>query len=520
MKNKFLILSIFAALCLPSCGDEDPDTGSAVKIDETFDKRAASSDAEAYKLFFKTPNTISGDPMPFYNEQEKKFYLFYLSYIPATIADGVVVTKTTNFATFENVSAAINVGRETSDSWDYGIGTGSCIKNGGLYSFFYTGFSSNAYSQVVLKATSSDGKTWTKQPSMRVVAPADFKPSEFRDPCVYFDDTRNTFVMLVGSVRNNRAAIARFASDDLNDWQPIEPIVATTSGNPQTFEIETDTWITECPDIFKMGDKWYLIFSRINGDIHRKTFYRVADNPNGPWKICRSESGHHETFDGLYLYAGKTVSDGANRYLTGWASQGQYANNGELAWGGMLVTHRLVQQPSGKLYPAIPDAIDAKFSKTVEYKNIKKEGNVSGENGNFTVTNGKAVFNRNTTQSLKIEMKIDASQAIKNFGIAFGAYESQQDAFKLVFDTSSDNALGCPSMILMQNGKDLNHTPLVVSADKIFNIKIVAEKAVAVLYVNGTMAFTNRMENMENNPWMIFSDNGTVKFENIRIYKQ
>jgi beta-fructofuranosidase len=44
---------------------------------------------------------------------------------------------------------------------------------------------------------------------------------------------------------------------------------------------------------------WYLVFSRLNRDMHRKTFYRIADNPNGPWRIFRDENGKHETFDGL-----------------------------------------------------------------------------------------------------------------------------------------------------------------------------------------------------------------------------
>ena len=37
----------------------------------------------------------------------------------------------------------------------------------------------------------------------------------------------------------------------------------------------------ECPDIFKLGNQWYMVFSRLNRDDHRKTFYRIADNPDG-----------------------------------------------------------------------------------------------------------------------------------------------------------------------------------------------------------------------------------------------
>jgi beta-fructofuranosidase len=404
-------------------------------------------------------------------------------------------------------------------SYDTGIGTGSCVKNGNQYSFFYTGFSSHTPSSVVLKATSSDLITWTKTPSLRIEAPNGFESGEFRDPCVYFDDTRSKYVMLVGSRKAGKAAIARFQSDDLNEWQQIEDITVVAE-NPQEFQLESDTWIPECPDIFKMANKWYLVYSRLNRDMHRKTFYRIADNPNGPWRIFKDENGKHETFDGLYLYAAKTVSDGTNRYISGWASEGQEFNNiGELSWGGCLVTHKIVQQSSGKLLPTIPDAVDAKFKNIAEHKDIKQIGNVSGSGKNFTLSGGKVVFNRNAA-SCKIEMEIDASAANKNFGIAFGAYENQQDTYDIKFDLTADNPYGLPVISMYHGSKEHNFTPLIVPQNKIFNVKIILEKSLCVIYINDNVSFTNRITNMNQNPWMIFADEGTVKFSNIKVYKQ
>jgi beta-fructofuranosidase len=402
---------------------------------------------------------------------------------------------------------------------DQAIGTGTCIKKDNTFHFFYTGFSGafGDYTQVAVKATSTDLQNWTKKLNpVMAQAPAGFDPREFRDPTVYFDDTRNKYVMLVGGIKNGRAALVRFQSDNLSDWEQIEAITATTSENPQTYEIQSDSDIPECPDIFKIGEKWYLVFSRINRDVHRKTYYRIADNPNGPWRKC----DNHETFDGLWLYAAKTVSDSANRYVSGWASSGQAFNSSnELDWGGMLITHKLAQQPDGKLYPQIPDAVDAKFSKTVEHKDIKRDGKVQGSGDNFTISGGKVVFNRNAS-STKIEMKIDPSQATKNFGIAFAAYENQEDACKLTFDLTGNNPYSCPAMFMYQRGKEYNFTPLVVPADKIFDVKIIIEKSVVAMYINENVAFTNHIGNMNQNPWMIFAEEGTVKFSDIKILNQ
>jgi beta-fructofuranosidase len=118
-------------------------------------------------------------------------------------------------------------------------------------------------------------------------------------------------------------------------------------------------------------------------------------------------------------------------------------------------------------------------------------------------------------------MTIDASSGVSNnFGVAFGAYEDQQDVFRINFDLTSSNAYGCPALFMTHDNKEYNFTPLVVPEDKIFNIKIVAEESVCVMYVNGTTAFSNRIYAMNQNPWMIFAEQGTVKFSNIRIYKQ
>lgn len=185
------------------------------------------------------------------------------------------------------------------------------------------------------------------------------------DPAVYYDPTRSAYVMLVTSLKNGKGVFVRYTSNDLLNWSLIAPLT----------DFQSDAQILECPDIFKMGDKWYLVFSRINRDEHRKTFYRVADSPDGPWKRCEDATGLHETFDGLYLYAAKTASNGTTRYLSGWCSTGQEVNNNnELDWAGSLITHKLVQQPNGRLYPTIPDAVDKKFSKSVEYAKIKSKG--------------------------------------------------------------------------------------------------------------------------------------------------
>jgi len=478
-----------------------------------------------YRTFYQPAQGYVGDPMPYYNTSDNKFYLFYL--YENLNRHPIFLTRTTDYGSFEGFTQILPTGAMGSqDEW---IGTGSFIEKENIYYCFYTGHNGNLNpAEKVMVATSADLLNWTKQPSATFEADPGYDQNNFRDPHVYWDDVRNTYVMLVTTRKDGKGALARYTSSDLNSWSIIEPLIATTSSNPGVHEVETDSEILECPDIFKMGNKWYLTFSRINRDEHRKTFYRVADSPEGPWRICRDADGHHETFDGLYLYAGKTASDGTTRYLSGWASTGQTVNeNNELHWSGTLVSHKLVKQSNDKLYPVIPDAVDQKFNVAVPFAEISSEGTVSENGGTYTIaaqssSRSYAVFNRNTTP-VKISMKIDASQS-DHFGFSFGACGDMAEVYSISFDLTSANRWQMPSLFMQQEIKngatnELNFTPLIVPSNKIFDIKIVIENSICVVYVNNNVAFTNRMYKMNQNPWTIFSDKGTIKVSGMKIEK-
>ncbi|SFS31086.1 glycoside hydrolase family 32 protein [Sphingobacterium wenxiniae] len=514
---------------LTGCGGDDgpspitPTTpASEVDVSTTcIDKQEAGG----YQVFYKPQQGFVGDPMPYFNADDNKFYLFYL-YENAN-RHPVYLTKSADFASFEGFTEVLPTGAVGSqDEW---IGTGSFIKKDNTYYSFYTGHNANlSPAEKVMMATSTDLMNWTKQPNATFQAVIGYDQNNFRDPNVYWDEARSSYVMLVTTRKDGKGALARYTSSDLNNWSLIEPLLATTSDNPGRYEIETDAEILECPDIFKIGNQWYLTFSRINRDEHRKTFYRVSDSPDGPWKICRDAIGHHETFDGLYLYAGKTASNGTARYLSGWCSTGQTVNNNnELHWSGSLITHKLERQPSGKLYPTIPDALNAKFNKETAFAKIKSEGNVTGDKDAYTISASSssrsyALFNRNTA-SVKISMKVDASQS-NHFGFSFGACGDMSEVYSIAFDLTSSNRWGMPSLFMNQETnstgkKELNFTPLIVPANKVFDVKIIIENSICVVYVNNNVAFTNRIFKMNQNPWSIFSDNGTIKISGLAISK-
>ncbi len=517
-----LLMQIILFLSTSCSKDEKEDTEEVLIVVDTTTTCRSVVESGGYSTFYKPQSGYVGDPMPYFNSDDNKYYLFYLQdwRNGSTTEHPIYCTTTSDYSTFTGFTQSIPT--ETADSQEAYLGTGSFIKNseGKLYGF-YTGHNGSLYpAEKVMLATSTDMKTFTKVPSFTFEAPDGYDKNNFRDPCVYYDPTRSAYVMLVTSIKDGKGVLIRYASSDLENWDLISPLT----------DFNSDAEILECPDIFKMGNKWYLVFSRINRDEHRKTFYRVSDSPNGPWVRCEDASGHHETIDGLYFYAGKTASNGTDRYISGWCSTGQEVNgNNELDWAGSLITHKLVQQSSGKLYPMIPEAVDNKFNTLTPYSMLKIQGDVTGDEGayvmNYQDERSYALFNRNTAP-VKIELTIDASQS-SSFGFSFGACDDLSGVYSVAFDLTSTNRWSMPCLFLNKESNystgsyttELNFTPLIVPDDKVFDIKIVIEKSICVVYVNDNVAFTNRIYKMDKNPWTIFVDEGTIDVSNLSVYE-
>ncbi|ULT26675.1 hypothetical protein KUH03_07500 [Sphingobacterium sp. E70] len=92
-----------------------------------------------FQTFYKPQQGFVGDPMSYYNVDDKKYYLFYL-YENAN-RHPIYVTKTSDYATFEGFTEILPAGAAGSqDEW---IGTGSFMKRGQTYYCFYTGHNGN-----------------------------------------------------------------------------------------------------------------------------------------------------------------------------------------------------------------------------------------------------------------------------------------------------------------------------------------------------------------------------------------
>ncbi len=109
---------------------------------------------------------------------------------------------------------------DSGDSQELALGTGSVIKVGDTYHAYYTAH--NPYKhpkEVVLRATSNDLVTWTKDKTFALKADDKYNIDDFRDPYVFFNEDDGLYWMLMTTRLADDGIILKLTSDDLDEWK-------------------------------------------------------------------------------------------------------------------------------------------------------------------------------------------------------------------------------------------------------------------------------------------------------------
>ena len=511
MKLKYTLLYISCfAMTLMACSDEkyisnDPDADT--NAPSCYDVNDQKLD---YSIFFNPKNAWVGDPMPFY--KDGKFYVYYLHDTrPAgdTFHPWYLAT-TTDLINYTDMGEVIACGEDKSQ--EDALGTGSVFEHNGTYYAYYTAHNGEKDpKEKIYLATSVDLTTWIKQPTFSLEAPANaYDRNEFRDPIII--EENGVFKMLISTRADYngswRAVIAQYTSSDLLNWTLDTP-----------FYDDPTTFMLECADVFTMGGYQYLIYSNID-DNDRRVHYRYRAVGTSTWT-----TPNRSPLDGSFFYAGKTASDGTNRYLFAWCpTRDNYKDSGNKSWGGSLAVHQLTQNSDGTLNVIIPASINAK-AKTASNPSIIESRDKETQSDNYTVDGTYSdpdyiLFDRITGIS-KITTTIDAGNA-QQFGFQFGACGNRREVYSVMFNVFAG---GIPTLemkkVLRFTGSEsvITTIPLPVPADNKYDVTILIENAICTVYVNDQVALTNRIYKMNDNPWGIFSSNGSTTFSNLKIYK-
>jgi len=506
----FVCFGMSAALTACSNDDitGDPDRNWANTTDSF-----VPTDEKGFSTFYTPAIGRVGDPMPFYDPRTGAFKVLYLQEFTNNLSyryHPIWAVATADGCNYESLGEVLPVG--TNDyQQDAALGTGCCYYNDkdGLYYLYYTGHNPNSkYTEAVMRATSADFKNWTRDELWQLNGPAyGYSSVDFRDPQIFVaDDGLYHMVIATRPVNGGDPKFAEFKSSDMRNWEHI--------GH---FNMVWDRML-ECPDIFKMGDWWYLVYSEsYKASWSRKVKYMMATTYEG-LKACFNDPGANWPKDGREgvldsrgLYAGKTAANGAARFLWGWCP---YRDGGSIHeknvnvgagdgnepnWSGALVCHQVIQHEDGTLTLGAVPGLNGKYGQS-------QAVNIMGSNGfaNGTLTGDDAyiLFNRLGYHN-HLSLTVTTSNNWDKFGISLVRGGNSSQYYTMVFNPENEN---WRKINFEQEGNEgkgfvegIDSYGFERPADNTYHIDIYTDNSVMVMYVNGNVCYTNRIYGIQKN---------------------
>lgn len=457
-----------------------------------------------HRLYYQPQGFWFGDCMPFYHDG--KFYLFHQrdTRKPGPFGEpfGWALARTDDFVTFEDLGESLERGGD--DAQDQFIFAGSLFEAQGTFYAMYTGFNRDypqqgKASQVLMIATSPDLVHWRKTDEKLVAPQAGYDPYDWRDPYVFWETESQEYIMILGArkldgkkIRTGRTVY--FTSRDLKKW-----------------DFQGDFWapglygMHEMPDIFKMGEYWYLLTTEYTDRC--KTVYRMSKSLRGPWKAPLDDA-----FDGRAYYAARSHSDGEKRYLFGWVPTKE--NEEDLAswqWGGTLVVHEVFQRPDGSLGVKTPAGVEGAFRK--KERLIDQPAVLSSQD-----SVAEKFLCAQTGDLFKFEATVAFSEGTRAFGVRLFENPESGDAYEFIIHLaenrlSFDRTPNLPWFRFMNRGLE---RPIHLEANRPYRLQIIADDTIATIYLDG-VALNTRMYAKAGQALTLYGVDGALTVEDAAI---
>ena len=206
-----------------------------------------------------------------------------------------------------------------------GCFSGSAIEEDGKMQLYYTGVNyltenpedinlcvDEHFVSAQLMITSEDGIHFEKYEKNPVLtAPEGISPDSFRDPKVWKHE--DSYYMVCGASKNQKGQALLYRSEDLIHWTFIN-VLAESRGEWGTM------W--ECPDFFRIGNRYVLTFSPIDAG-ERTCVYLTGSFDYDTGKFDYDVSGEIDWGFDYYAPQSFQAPDG-RRIMVAWANEWEW----------------------------------------------------------------------------------------------------------------------------------------------------------------------------------------------------
>ncbi len=465
-----------------------------------------------YTIFPKSPTGWVGDVMPMGGDEESgELRLFYLH----DARDGAPTyhpfySFTTNdLVHYNDDGEAISV--TSTNHYDMALGTGSVTKVGDIYHAFYTGNNPLFYEQgkpreYIRHAVSTDGVNFVRMEEETFTMDQEdgYKRFDFRDPFLFWHEEGQEWWLLITAVKDGVGVVARYRSQDLKTWEKMDPL-CNIGG------------IMECPDLFKWGDYWYLVYST-----DWTTRYLRAESLDGPW-----EHPPMTAFDSHAFYAAKTGVLNGKRYLCGWIGtrggySGEFKDSSEWDWAGNLAVYELVQDEDGWLKVKLPDTIRDAFGEAEDLRYQVIDGEAKTEDNKITLSGdvncGGVTFGNLPDGPVLISTTVTLTDDTRAAGFFFGG-NSFMKALAVELNMKHgylryDNSLVARMRYSVEHGYISRK---IDTQERTYQLDVLIDNDIAVFFLDGREALATRIYKMPQMPWGIYVMDGEAVFQDFTV---
>lgn len=316
-------------------------------------------------------------------------------------------------------------------------------------------------------------------------------PAGGRDPYMFYDPDANRF-RLVGlyykrnddTVKNSSIGMRTTTTEKGDVWnKKTEELINfpdAAAGEP------------ECPQMIKIGDRWYLLASILSSRGIEGASYWAGDKGKPiigvDWKNATERK-----LDGGNLVAPQICAVGDKTYIFGWIPQ-QYKND---AWGGyMNLAREIYASENGELYSRLDPY----------YLSLINAGRLYGVNqaGDMQLPNsyGRSI----------ITCKMNFASGTKKMSVKL---KQQTLNAEMSVNKSADGAyleITCPG----QSNPLCSRIKIEDAAN--YDVTAVVEGGIIELFVNSRYALTARIPFVKGSYTVNLGANGG-SFENVNVYK-
>ena len=466
-------------------------------------------------LFYRPELAAVGDVIPFYDHGVfKPFYLRnYRNNMDAEHHDSWVMLSTTDHLHFEEHDTHIDAA------------TGSVVFHNGVYHMFATIFKSRPMKNIIIHAVSPDLDRWTLLDHTLKSDNNIYDETHFRDPFVFWNEEDSCWWMLIAARTKGptlrRGCVGLCKSDDLISWRHCPPLYSPEDAN----------CCFECPDYFRWGDWYYLVFSSYSD--RYQTLYRMSRSPSGPWIAPPLD-----TFDSRAFYAAKTASDGTQRFVYGWNPTREInehhfnprkeygADNHTWDWGGNLIVHELIQKAHGTLHVKPVSAVNNALSRRLPVSFHALQGNWEKRQESLWVdarcTYACALLSH-LPKLCRIQADISFSGSPLQLGIALGVDETFSRGNYILLEPRRNRIQYRTSLrTTPETGRIFpweveSERPITLEPDSLHRLTLFRQDSVLVIYLDDTIALSTRIYQDFHGQLGLFAEGCIASFSNISI---